>query len=101
MPVMPKLEHYNQNAMRSMAAAALATKAAAANARARPRLAGQCENVAGQAQYPKGHTCSRPLLQMPTKSPQSRPTSHAIADAHVRSKYAVYSPLKLTAVAKF
>ena len=25
MPVMPKLEHYNQNAMRSMAAAALAT----------------------------------------------------------------------------
>ena len=43
MPVMPKLEHYNQNAMRSMAAAALATQAAAANARARPRLAGQCE----------------------------------------------------------
>ena len=36
MPVMPKLEHYNQNAMRSMAAAALATQAAAANARARP-----------------------------------------------------------------
>ena len=33
MPVMPKLEHYNQNAMRSMAAAALATQAAAANAR--------------------------------------------------------------------
>ena len=31
MPVMPKLEHYNQNAMRSMAAAALATQAAAAN----------------------------------------------------------------------
>ena len=43
MPVMPKLEHYNQNAMRSMAAAALATQAAAANARARPRLAGQCQ----------------------------------------------------------
>ena len=44
MPVMPKLEHYNQNAMmRSMAAAAFATQAAAANARARPRLAGQCE----------------------------------------------------------
>ena len=43
MPVMPKLEHYNQNAMRSMAAAALATQAAAANARARPRLAVQCE----------------------------------------------------------
>ena len=43
MPVMPKLERYNQNAMRSMAAAALATQAAAANARARPRLAGQCE----------------------------------------------------------
>ena len=33
MPVMPKLEHYNQNAMRSMAAAALATQAAAANAK--------------------------------------------------------------------
>ena len=43
MPNMPKLEHYNQNAMRSMAAAALAIQAAAANARARPRLAGQCE----------------------------------------------------------
>ena len=43
MPVMPKLEHYNLDALRSMAAAALATQAAAANARARPRLAGQCE----------------------------------------------------------
>ena len=43
MPVMPKLEHYNQNAMRSMAAAALATQAAAANAGAWPRLPGQCE----------------------------------------------------------
>ena len=40
---LPKLEHYNQNAMRSMAAAALATQAAATNARARPLLAGQCE----------------------------------------------------------
>ena len=36
MPVMPKLEHYNVDAMRMMAAAALATQAAAANARARP-----------------------------------------------------------------
>ena len=26
----------------------------------------------------------RPLRQMPTKSPQSRPTAHATADAHVR-----------------
>ena len=43
MPVMPKLEHYNVDAMHAMAAAALATQAAAANARARPRLAGQCE----------------------------------------------------------
>ena len=43
MPVMPKLEHYNVDAMHAMAAAALATKADAANARARPRLAGQCE----------------------------------------------------------
>ena len=32
MPVMPKLEHYNVDALRSMAAAALATQAAAANA---------------------------------------------------------------------
>ena len=36
LPVLPKLEHYNQHARRSMAAAALATQAAAANARARP-----------------------------------------------------------------
>ena len=43
MPVMPKLEHYNVDALLSMAEAALATQAAAANARARPRLAGQCE----------------------------------------------------------
>ena len=43
MPVMPKLEHYNVDALRSMAAAALATQAAAATARARPRLAGQCK----------------------------------------------------------
>ena len=43
MPVMPKLEHYNVDALRSMAAAALAAQAAAANARAQPRLAGQCE----------------------------------------------------------
>ena len=54
MPVMPKLEHYNRNAMRSMAAAALATQAAAANARARPRLAGQCEKW-----------LARPNTQMP------------------------------------
>ena len=62
MPVMPKLERYNQNAMRSMAAAALATQAAAANARARPRLAGQCEKVAGQPQYLYG----MPALGRPT-----------------------------------
>ena len=43
MPVMPNLEHYNVDAMHAMAAAALATQAAAANARPRPRLAGQCE----------------------------------------------------------
>ena len=43
MPVMPKLEHYNVDALHSMVAAPLATQAAAANARARPRLAGQCE----------------------------------------------------------
>lgn len=38
MPDMPKLEHYNVDAMRSKAAAALATQNDAANARARPRL---------------------------------------------------------------
>ena len=54
MPVMPKLERYNQNAMRSTAAAALATQAAAANARPRPRLAGQCEKW-----------LARPNTQMP------------------------------------
>ena len=54
MPVMPKLEHYNVDALRSMAAAALATQAAAANARARPRLAGQCEKW-----------LARPNTQMP------------------------------------
>ena len=43
MPVMPKLEHYNVDAMHATAAAALATQADTANARARPRLAGQCE----------------------------------------------------------
>ena len=52
MPVMPKLEHYNQNAMRSMAAAALATQAAAANARAyactRARYGGWSELCAPQ-----------------------------------------------------
>ena len=37
MPVMPKLEQYNLDAMHAMAAAALATQADAANARARPR----------------------------------------------------------------
>ena len=37
MPVMPKLEHYNVDALRSMAAAALATQAAAANRRERGR----------------------------------------------------------------
>ena len=60
MPVMPKLEHYNQNAMRSMAAAALAhtgrcSKCASAAAPRRPM-----SKVAGQAQYPKGHTCIGP-----------------------------------------
>ena len=54
MPVMPKLEHYNVDAMHAMAAAALATQAAAANARARPRLAGQCEKW-----------LARPNTQMP------------------------------------
>ena len=62
MPVMPKLERYNQNAMRSMAAAALATQAAAANARARPRLAGQCEKWLAR---PKAQR-AKPVLGRPT-----------------------------------
>ena len=62
MPVMPKLEHYNQNAMRSMAAAALATQAAAANARARPRLAGQCEMWLARPNTQR----ARPALGRPT-----------------------------------
>ena len=62
MPVMPKLEHYNQNAMRSMAAAALATQAAAANARARPRLAGQCEKWLARPNTQR----AKPVLGRPT-----------------------------------
>ena len=61
MPVMPKLEHYNQNAMRSMAAAALATQAAA-NARARPRLAGQCEKWLARPNAQR----AKPVLGRPT-----------------------------------
>ena len=80
-PFMPKLEHYNQNAMRSMAAAALATQAAAANARARPRLAGQCEKVAGQAQYPKGHTCIGP----PQRPRPARTCARTIARTTART----------------
>ena len=60
--VMPKLERYNQNAMRSMAAAALATQAAAANARARPRLAGQCEKWLARPNTQR----AKPVLGRPT-----------------------------------
>ena len=85
MPVMPKLEHYNQNAMRSMAAAALATQAAAANARARPRLAGQCEKVAGQAQYPKGHTCIGPPHRPRPARTRARTIARTNARTHART----------------
>ena len=62
MPVMPKLEHYNVDALRSMAAAALATQAAAANARARPRLAGQCEKWLARPNTQR----AKPVLGRPT-----------------------------------
>ena len=62
MPVMPKLEHYNVDALLSMAAAALATQAAAANARARPRLAGQCEKWLARPNTQR----AKPVLGRPT-----------------------------------
>ena len=75
MPVMPKLEHYNQNAMRSMAAAALATQAAAANARARPRLAGQCEKWLARpnTQMPCLHWAAPPPSPCPHMRPHNCP----------------------------
>ena len=71
MPVMPKLEHYNVDALRSMAAAALATQAAAANARARPRLAGQCEKwlASPNTLMPCLHWAAPP----PSPCPHTRP----------------------------
>ena len=71
MPDMPKLEHYNVDAMRSMAAAALATQAAAANARARPRLAGQCEKwlASPNTLMPCLHWAAPP----PSPCPHTRP----------------------------
>ena len=71
MPVMPKLEHYNVDALRSMAAAALATQAAAANARARPRLAGQCEKwlASPKTFMPCLHWAAPP----PSPCPHTRP----------------------------
>ena len=101
MPVMPKLEHYNQNAMRSMAAAALATQAAAANARARPRLASQCEKWLARPNTPtampawgrptaralpvymRPHTCPG-AFHVRTFSPQVR--VHASAGRRVEPK---------------
>ena len=82
MPVMPKLEHYNQNAMRSMAAAALATQAAAANARARPRLAGQCEKWLARPNTQR----AKPALGRPPPSPcpHTRPHSCPHKRPHAR-----------------
>ena len=80
MPVMPKLEHYNQNAMRSMAAAALATQAAAANARARPRLAGQCEKWLARPNT-KCHTCIGP----PQRPRPARTCARTIARTTART----------------
>ena len=82
MPVMPKLERYNQNAMRSMAAAALATQAAAANARARPRLAGQCEKWLARPNTQR----AKPALGRPPPSPcpHTRPHSCPHKRPHAR-----------------
>ena len=86
MPVMPKLEHYNQNAMRSMAAAALATQAAAANARARPRLAGQCAKwLASPNTLTAMPAWGRPTARaLPVHAPAQTPAqTPAQAPAHV------------------
>ena len=82
MPVMPKLEHYNVDAMRSMAAAALATQAAAANARARPRLAGQCEKWLARPNTQR----AKPALGRPPPSPcpHTRPHSCPHKRPHAR-----------------
>ena len=89
MPVMPKLEHYNQNAMRSMAAAALATQAAAANARARPRLAGQCEKWLARPNTQR----AKPALGRPPPSPcpHTRPHSCPHKRPHARPHRPVHS----------
>ena len=71
MPVMPKLEHYNVDAMHAMAAAALATQAAAANARARPRLAGQCEKWLASPN--KLMPCLHWAAPPPSPCPHTRP----------------------------
>ena len=81
MPVMPKLEHYNQNAMRSMAAAALATQAAAANARARPRLAGQCEKWLARPNTQR----AKPALGRPPPSPCPHTRPHNCPHARPRT----------------
>ena len=54
MPVMPKLEHYNQNAMRSIAAAALATQAAAQQMRERGRASPANVKSGWPGPIPKG-----------------------------------------------
>ena len=103
MPVMPKLEYYNVDAMRSMAAAALATQAAAANARARPRLAGQCEKWLARPNTPTAmpawgrptaraprpaRTCARTIARTTARThaharPQTRPGALCTKCPHV------------------
>ena len=84
MPVMPKLEHYNVDALRSMAAAALATQAAAANARARPRLAGQCEKWLARpnTQMPCLHWAAPPPSPCPYMRPHNCPHNCPHARPH-------------------
>ena len=76
MPNMPKLEHDNVDAMRSMAAAALATQADAANARARPRLAGKCEKWLARPNNQRAKpVLGRPTaLALPAHAPAQLPT---------------------------
>ena len=101
-PFMPKLEHYNVDAMHAMAAAALATQAAAANARARPRLAGQCEKwlarpntlmpylhwaapTPSSCPYMRPHNCPH---NCPHARPQTWPGAFAQMSARFHPRYA-------------
>ena len=87
MPVMPKLEHYNQNAMRSMAAAALARwphrplqqmrergRASPANVKSGcPGPIPKCHACIGPPHRPRpARTCARTIAaQLPARTPST------------------------------